>query len=128
MAQQTVQLISFGFKHGMPEAANIMLDVRFLQNPYWVPSLKGKSGLDGDVGAYISEDSEFAAFIERAAALIAPLLPKFSQEALEGFTIAIGCTGGRHRSVYAAERLAHDLRGQNIHVSVKHRDLEKLDK
>src|SRR5207302_1798611 len=98
--------------------------VRFLENPHYVPALRPLSGLDPAVGTYIAADPGFAPFLDRLTALLVPLLPRYDREGKSYLTIAIGCTGGQHRSVYAAERLAAWLRAQGKPVgAVGHRDL-----
>ncbi len=120
----TVTLMSFGFKHGSPREADIVMDVRFLKNPHWSPKLKPKTGLDEEVGAYIREDEEFLGFLQNFQSLIGPLLPRYAKEGKSYLTIAIGCTGGRHRSVYTTEQLSKWLKELGINVHVEHRDLK----
>lgn len=124
----TVTLMSFGFKHGAPEDADIVMDVRFLQNPHWVDGLKPMSGLDADVGAYIRDDEAFEDFIKHFRAMIALLLPRYAKTERETLTIAIGCTGGRHRSVFAVKTLEEWFNTQECTVRVVHRDLDVLQK
>jgi UPF0042 nucleotide-binding protein len=115
-----LKLISFGHKHGAPPAADMIMDVRFLQNPFWVEELKPGSGLDEKIGAYIESDpafeSFFTDFLNEAKLLL---------ESGDDKTIAAGCTGGRHRSVYVIEKLAKALRKNGIDVTVEHRDLNR---
>ena len=121
----TISLISFGFRHGVPREADLVMDVRFLQNPHWVKELKPYSGLDQEVGDYIEQDDQFDPFLTRFKTLIEPLLPRYAQEGKSYLTIAVGCTGGRHRSVYTAEKLAPWLDKLGYKLSVEHRDLNK---
>lgn len=119
-----VSLMSFGFKNGSPREADIVMDVRFLQNPHWVAELKPKTGKDKEVGDYIKEDEGFDGFLENFKTLITPLLPRYAHEGKSYLTIAIGCTGGRHRSVFTVETLAEWLKAQNIQTHIEHRDLK----
>lgn len=120
-----ITLNSFGFKYGPPPPeANIVWDVRFLQNPHWVEGLKEQTGLDEEVGAYIREDLKCGAFLENLKATLVPLLPRYAKEH-EELVIALGCTGGRHRSVYVVETLKDWLESLGHQTAIKHRDLEK---
>jgi RNase adapter protein RapZ len=120
-----VSLVSFGFRYGVPREADIVMDIRFLKNPHWEESLRPLTGRDKAVGDYIEQDPEFPAFVERFRALVDPLFPLYRREGKNYLTIAIGCTGGRHRSVYAVEKLAPGLEGKNNTVTVVHRDVER---
>ncbi len=117
-------MISFSYRHGLPRDADIVFDARFLRNPHYVPALKPQTGLDPEVGAYVAGDSDFASFFRGLGALVDPLLPRFEREGKSYLTVAVGCTGGRHHSVYVAERLAALARERGRAVSVRHRDLE----
>lgn len=119
----TVTLMSFGFRFGLPREADTVLDVRFLKNPYWEPHLKNLTGLDKAVGDYIATDPDFAGFTENAKNLIAPLLPRYAGEGKSYLTIAIGCTGGHHRSVYTVETLKPWLEAQGFDITILHRDI-----
>jgi UPF0042 nucleotide-binding protein len=116
-------LTSFGYRHGLPRDADLVFDVRFLKNPHYVPALKPGTGLDPDVGAYVEEDPALAPFLGHLTALLEPLLPLYEAEGKSYLTIAIGCTGGRHRSVYVAERLKQWLREHKVPAEVRHRDI-----
>ena len=116
---------SFSFRQGLPREADLVLDVRFLRNPHYVPELKPLDGRDRAVRDYVEQDPDYAGFFERLAALLGPLLPRYEAEGKSYLTIAFGCTGGRHRSVALAERLAQWLMGQGRAVVVAHRDLER---
>lgn len=105
----TVTLMSFGYPKGLPREADLVFDARFLRNPHYDPILRPKTGMDADVGAYVEADPDFAAFFGRVAELVELVLPRFVQEGKKYATITIGCTGGRHRSVYLIERLAARL-------------------
>lgn len=119
----SVTLMSFGFRGGLPRQADIVMDVRFLQNPHWDENLRPKTGKDKDVGDYIRQDDAFAPFIQNFERLLETVLPRYAQEGKTYLTIAIGCTGGRHRSVFTVETLGKWLRNQGIAVNIDHRDL-----
>ena len=104
-----VSLISFAYRHGLPREADLVFDARFLRNPHYDPILRPRTGLDADVGAFIEADPDFATFFVQMADMIDLLLPRFVQESKKYAAITIGCTGGRHRSVYLVEKLAHHL-------------------
>ncbi|MEM9469087.1 MAG: RNase adapter RapZ [Pseudomonadota bacterium] len=120
----TVTLMSFGFRNGVPREADIVMDVRFLKNPHWDENLKPKTGLDKEVGTYIESDENTGVFLENFKNLIEPLLPRYTHEGKSYLTIAIGCTGGKHRSVYCTEKLCDWLTDKNIRTFKKHRDLK----
>jgi UPF0042 nucleotide-binding protein len=118
-----VFLMSFAYRNGLPRDADLVLDVRFLKNPHYVPGLRHKTGLDRQVGAYIAEDPALQTFLDRATAMLEPLLPLYAHEGKSYLTIAVGCTGGQHRSVYVVERLRSWLSGRDVNFDVRHRDL-----
>jgi UPF0042 nucleotide-binding protein len=120
-----LSVISFSYRHGLPRDADIVFDARFLRNPHYVPALKPQTGLDPEVGAYVAGDPDFLRFFHDLGALVNSLLPRFEREGKSYLTIAIGCTGGRHRSVYLAERLSAWLGERGRAVSVRHRDLDR---
>ena len=120
-----LSVLSFSYRHGLPRDADVVLDARFLRNPHYVPALKAKTGLDPEVGRYIAEDEDFAAFFQQFTNLVGGLLPRFEREGKSYLTIAVGCTGGRHRSVYLAERLSAWLREQGRTVTLRHRELDR---
>lgn len=122
-AHLTISMTSFGFRFGVPRDADLVMDVRFLANPHWVPDLRPQTGLDAPVGAYVANDPDFAPFLEHFKALIQPLLPRYMHEGKHYLTIALGCTGGKHRSVYTVECLAPWLRELGFTTSVTHRDI-----
>lgn len=124
-AQLTVTLMSFGFKYGLPGEADIVMDVRFLQNPHWVPELKPLTGLDAAIGTYIEKDDNFAGFLRNFENLISPLLPQYAHEGKSYLTIALGCTGGHHRSVYSVEKLKPWLEDQGFTTHIFHRDINR---
>jgi UPF0042 nucleotide-binding protein len=117
--------MSFGFRFGLPREADMVLDVRFLKNPFWEPDLKNLTGLDKAVGEYIATDPDFAAFTGNAKNLISPLLPRYAAEGKSYLTVAIGCTGGHHRSVYTVETLKPWLEAQGFEINILHRDIAR---
>jgi UPF0042 nucleotide-binding protein len=118
-----VFVTSFAYRHGIPRDADLIFDVRFLDNPHYVPQLRQLTGRDGAVAAHIERDQDLARFLVGLWRLLEPLLPRYEQEGKTYLTIAIGCTGGRHRSVYVAERLAAQLGAAGLQVELAHRDL-----
>lgn len=119
-----VTLTSFGYKYGLPADADIVADARFLPNPYWIPELRPGTGLDSEVSSYVLGQEGAAEFIDGFTAALVPVLSGYRRENKSHATIAVGCTGGRHRSVAIVEELAKRLRSQpGVSVSVKHRDL-----
>jgi len=119
-------LMSFGFRNGLPRDADQVLDVRFLKNPHYEPTLRPLTGQDSAVGSYIEQDPAAALFLDRTIALLEPLLPLYEREGKSYFTLAIGCTGGQHRSVYMVERLKLWFNKQGVPVDVRHRDIPRL--
>lgn len=124
----TVTLLSFGYKYGLPREADIVMDVRFLRNPHWDETLKPLTGQDKSVGAYIQSDPAFDEFVKNFELLITPLLPRYRAEGKSYLTIALGCSGGRHRSVYVVETIAKILQGTGTQVHLEHRDIERSNK
>ena len=118
-----VFVTSFAYREGLPRDADLVLDVRFLDNPHYVPELRPQTGLDCAVAAYIERDPGFAPFLEGLWQWLGPLLARYENEGKSYLTIAVGCTGGRHRSVHVAERLAARLRGAGLRTEIGHRDL-----
>ena len=121
-----VQCMSFGFKYGYPAEADLMFDVRCLPNPFYEPELKHKTGLDGDVRDYVRETDATRGFESRLYDLVDYLLPLYCDEGKSQLVIAIGCTGGKHRSVALTEALAQHIRDAGVRVTVNHRDIAKL--
>ena len=119
----TVTVSSFGFARGMPPATDLMFDMRFLENPHWEPGLKELTGLDAPVGDFIAGNPAFASAFERMRDLLLELLPQYASQGKTYVNIAFGCTGGRHRSVYTAERMAKALRDGGFSPTVLHRNL-----
>jgi len=120
-----VTVVSFGFRFGIPTHADMVLDVRFLPNPYFVPELRPFPGTDPRVAAYVLGQPDAKAFLERLADLSAFLLPRYRAEGKSYLTVAIGCTGGKHRSVALAQALAQRLEQSGQPVRLWHRDVEK---
>jgi len=120
-----VAVTSFGFKHGVPRVIDLLFDVRFLPNPYWVAELRPLTGHDEAVRRYVLGPGDTAGFLERAQALLEFLLPRYEAEGKSYLTIGVGCTGGRHRSVVIAEELGRWLADRQVEVAVRHRDLER---
>lgn len=121
----TIAVRSFGYKHGVPVDADLVLDCRFLPNPHWEPSLRPFSGLDAPVRDYVLGQPLTGAFLERLESLLDLLLPGFAAEGKSYVTIALGCTGGRHRSVALAEEIAGWLRSRSYDPSISHRDVDR---
>ena len=121
----TLTVQSFGFSRGLPRGADLVFDVRFLRNPHWVPELKPGTGLDADVAAYVAADPAYEEAVGRFEELLLVLLPRYKAEGKSYVTVAIGCTGGRHRSVHVTERVARRLRDAGFSPTVQHRDLRE---
>ena len=119
----TLTITSFGFARGMPPLADLVFDMRFLDNPYWDAVLRPQTGLDAAVGASIASAAAFAPTYQRIRDLVLELLPRYAEQGRAYLTIAFGCTGGRHRSVYSAETLAAELRAAGYEPAVIHRNL-----
>ncbi|MHB1582924.1 MAG: RNase adapter RapZ [Acidimicrobiales bacterium] len=118
-------ILSFGYKHGIPLDVDLLFDCRFLPNPYWVDELRPLSGLDGPVREYVLGLADTAEFLTKLEELLAMLVPAFAREGKSYLTIAMGCTGGRHRSVALAEALAARLAEHGVATTVFHRDVER---
>lgn len=123
LGEPTLTVMSFGFARGLPRGADIVLDMRYLRNPHWVAELRPGTGRDADVSAYIADDPAYAESMAQVEALLLTLLPRYRAEGKSYVTVALGCTGGRHRSVHVAERLARRLRDEGFSPTVVHRDL-----
>jgi UPF0042 nucleotide-binding protein len=121
----TVTVASFGFRNGLPREADMVFDVRFLSNPHYDEALRPMDGRDQSVADFIRKDPGFDDYFSRLTAFIEPLLPRFAEEGKSYLTVAIGCTGGRHRSVFVAADLAEWLRKSGHAVTLRHRDLDK---
>ncbi len=118
-----VSVLSFAFPRGLPREADLVFDLRFLRNPHYVDALRPLTGRDAAVAAYIEVDPDFAPFWRCMTDMMRPLLPRYAQEGKKYLTIAFGCTGGKHRSVLVAERLAHHLQSSGWRVELHHREL-----
>jgi UPF0042 nucleotide-binding protein len=119
----TLTLLSFGFARGLPRNADLVFDMRFLRNPYWQDDLRELTGQDAAVSDYIAGDPAYDETLTRIEDLLLSLLPRYSAEGRSYVTVAFGCTGGRHRSVHVAERVAKRLREAGFSPTVDHRDL-----
>ncbi len=124
-ARLRISVVSFGFKYGLPADADLVLDVRFLPNPYYVPELRAKSGREPDVAKYVLRWPATRRFLDLAGALLDFLIPNYQTEGRAEVVLAIGCTGGRHRSVVVARALAEHLRGPGRRVALVHRDCDQ---
>ncbi|MEI7746650.1 MAG: RNase adapter RapZ, partial [Actinomycetota bacterium] len=120
-----LSLVTFGFKNGLPLDADLVFDLRFLPNPYWDEDLRPLSGLDVQISDWVLAHDEAMAFIDAVAALIKQLLPGYLREGKSYLTVALGCTGGRHRSVSIAEKLMTTLAELGASASVFHRDIDR---
>jgi len=118
-------VVSFGFKHGIPLDVDLVFDCRFLPNPHWVPALRSLSGLDSEVREYVLDNEETKELLKRLEDLFDLLLPAYVREGKSYLSIAIGCTGGRHRSVVLAEEIAASIRQRGYEPVVHHRDIER---
>ncbi len=123
--RMSVSVMSFGFKYGVPLEADMVLDARFLPNPFYIDELRDLTGLDEPVRKYIFSFSETEEFLERLEGLVAFLLPRFVEEGKSALVIAVGCTGGRHRSAAIARALADFIREQGYHAGENHRDITR---
>lgn len=126
-ATMRTSITSFGFKHGIPLDVDLVFDVRFLPNPHWEPSLRPQSGLDAPVRDYVLDNPETVEFLAQLDGMLSLLLPAYAKEGKSYVTVAIGCTGGRHRSVAIAEEVARRLRAEAVvpSVHVFHRDVDR---
>ena len=120
-----VQLLSFGFRYGLPPGSDVVMDVRFIPNPYFIPELQPLTGLDRAVSDYVLTQTSCQDFLQRFRDLLLYLLPQYQREGKSYLTISIGCTGGRHRSVTIVENLRPFLIGEGVALKVCHRDIEK---
>ena len=120
-----VTVTSFGYKHGIPLDVDLVIDCRFLPNPHWVESLRPLTGRDSEVSSYLFDQEVAGPFIDRLSRLLELLVPAYVEEGKVYLTIALGCTGGRHRSVAIAEAVADSLRSMGVDPSVTHRDIAR---
>jgi len=121
--EPTLVVSSFSYARGLPRDADLVLDMRFLRNPHWDEALRPGTGLDADVSAYIAADPAYGPALDQIEDLLKLLLPRYEREGKSYITIAFGCTGGRHRSVHAAETIAKRLRAAGFSPTIAHRDL-----
>lgn len=120
-----ISVHSFSYKRGLPRGLDVVMDCRFLRNPHWEPALRARDGRDPDVDAYVAADPLFDGFIAQMHAMSDLLLPAYKREGKSHLAIGFGCTGGQHRSVAVAERMALRLANEGWHVSKRHRELER---
>ena len=120
-----VSIISFSFRQGIPREADLVFDVRFLRNPHYIDELRTLTGHDPRVGNYVSKDPDFTEFMNKLEGMMALLLPRFKGEGKSYLTVAIGCTGGRHRSVFTAQRLYDALSAPDMQIQLYHRDIDQ---
>lgn len=123
--KMTLFLVSFGYKYGIPHDTDMILDVRFLPNPFFVDQLKAKSGLEPDVQEFVLKREETHTFLDRLYALLEFALPQYEREGKSSLTLALGCTGGKHRSVVLVEELGNRLKKQPFRILTRHRDIDK---
>jgi UPF0042 nucleotide-binding protein len=124
LGEPTLSITSFGYSRGLPRNADLVFDMRFLRNPHWDDALRPGTGRDADVSAYITADPAYDAAMQQIESLLRLLLPRYRSEGKAYITIGFGCTGGRHRSVHVAERMASRLRDAGFSPTVTHRDLQ----
>ena len=122
-----VGLVSFAYRHGLPREADLVFDVRFLPNPYYVENLRPQTGRDADVKRYLDERPEYSDFLGRLTNLLDFLLPAYEREGKAYLTVAIGCTGGRHRSVAIVESLHAHLAKRGLRATKHHRDCDRKE-
>ena len=120
-----ISILSFGFKYGPPMDADMLFDVRFLPNPYWDEALRPKNGEDPEIAAFLEAQSDTSAFLQHLQSLLAFVLPRFQDSDRHYLTLAIGCTGGQHRSVYIARAMQQHLQNKKITSFLMHRDLRR---
>ena len=123
--QMSIFLMSFGYKYGIPAEADMVMDVRFLPNPFFVSGLEAKSGLAPEVRDFVLDRTETHAFVERMNALLDFTLPNYEREGKSNLTLAFGCTGGKHRSVVLAAEFARHLEGTPWRIQLTHRDIDR---
>ncbi len=121
----SIQVQSFGFKHGVPLDADFVFDARCLPNPYWSPELRGLTGKDESVISFLNSEAIVSEFFQEISTFLERWVPRFEKENRSYLTIAVGCTGGQHRSVYLVDSLAHYFKSKTFNVIVRHRELQK---
>ena len=119
----TATVMSFGFKYGLPLDADLVIDARFLPNPHWIPELRSRTGRDADVSDYVLSQPDAAEFLDRYTEVLRLLIPGYRREGKRYLTLAVGCTGGKHRSVAIAEEFARRLTAEGLTAAARHRDL-----
>jgi UPF0042 nucleotide-binding protein len=124
-ARLLIVLVSFGFKFGVPNGSDLVFDVRFLPNPHFVPHLKAQTGSDPAVVEFMTSKPETPEFLSRLKAFLDYLIPQYEKEGKSYVTVSIGCTGGRHRSVFIADALGRHFEAAGYRVRVNHRDSDK---
>jgi UPF0042 nucleotide-binding protein len=124
LSDPVLTILSFGFSRGMPRNADLMFDMRFLRNPHWDDTLRAKTGQDADVAAYIQSDPAYEEAVGKIEELLKIVLPRYAEAGKAYITVAFGCTGGRHRSVHVAERVARYLQDAGFSPTVSHRNME----
>ncbi|MBQ7713648.1 MAG: RNase adapter RapZ [Oscillospiraceae bacterium] len=123
----TVSVVSFGYKHGIPPEADLVFDVRFMPNPFYLPELRDKTGMDAPVRDYVLSFDQTREFLDKLEELLRFLLPRYTEEGKTMLVVAVGCTGGRHRSVAIARELAERIAKLGYPVSENHRDMTRRD-
>ena len=123
LGEPVISVVSFGFARGLPRNADLVFDMRYLRNPHWIEPMRLQTGRDSDVQDYVSDDPAWALSIAQIEGLLMTLLPRYKADGKSYITIAFGCTGGRHRSVYSAEWMAERLRNAGFSPAIVHRDL-----
>jgi len=123
MERMRISVLSFGFKYGVPLEADLLIDVRFIPNPHFIPELKKLDGKDERIQQFVTKWTETREFFEKYFALLEYLLPLYEREGKSYLTIAVGCTGGRHRSVTVAEKILEHLKEEKRELTLKHRDI-----
>lgn len=123
--QMSITVLSFGFKYGIPVDSDLVFDVRFIPNPFYIPELKPFSGLDAPVKDYVMEQSESKCFLAKLTDMLEFLIPNYKKEGKRQLIISIGCTGGRHRSVAIANEIYENLHEKNYNVYIEHRDIKE---
>ena len=123
--EMQISVVSFGFKHGLPRDADLVMDVRFMPNPHYIAGLRAKTGLDAPVAAYIAKNPSTKPFLNGFTKMIESLVPYYIREGKSYLTIAVGCTGGHHRSVFVTRRLAETLKAHGYAAQEFHRDINR---
>ena len=118
-----IAVMSFGFKYGIPLDADLVFDMRFLPNPFWIPKLRSRNGTDPEVSGYVMQSLGATEFVDRVVDLMQPMIAGYQREGRRYVTLAVGCTGGKHRSVAVAESLASRLKSEDVATFLVHRDL-----